>query len=75
MLFDVIEVHPRSLADADLATVRREPVPDASGLAVGGADDGDDGVNWSGCSVLMKIQPGSCYTTNNVEPKLVWTTL
>lgn len=31
--------------------------------------------NWSGRSVVMKIQPGSCYSTNSPEPKLVWTTL
>ena len=32
-------------------------------------------VNWSGRSVVMTIKPGSCYSTNDVEPKLVWTTL
>lgn len=41
-------------------------------------DDEDaarDDINWSGRSVAMTVKPGSCYSTNDVEPKLVWTTL
>jgi hypothetical protein len=34
-----------------------------------------ENANWSGRSVMMKIQPGSCYAGNDAQPKLVWTTV
>ena len=37
------------------------------------AADGSN--NWSGRSVVMQIKPGSCYSTNNIIPKLEWKTL
>lgn len=32
----------------------------------------DDGTNWSGRSVVMQIKSGSCYSKNDIEPKLQW---
>lgn len=39
------------------------------------SDADESNTNWSGRSVLLRIKPGSCYSTNDFEPKLLWQTV